>query len=134
MMMSIIEHLILNIVFMPLLGSIAAFFGGKILGDRFSQVISSLFIVTSAIFACFVFQDVVFAKNVYQVPLLNWIDIGSLQASWTLYVDSVTSVMLLVVTIVSAVVHLYSIGYMEEDPSIARFMSYLSLFTFFMLM
>ena len=131
--MELIEHLIFNIVFMPLLGALVAYYGGKIIGDCFAQVISSLLLVSSAIFACFVFQDVIFAQHIYQIHLLDWIQIGSLQTSWGLYVDSVTAVMLVVVTVVSAVVHLYSIGYMAEDPAIPRFMAYLSLFTFFML-
>lgn len=131
--MELIEHLIFNIVFMPLLGAITAYFGGKSLGDRFAQVISSALMVSSAAFSIIVFQDVVISKTIYQIHLLDWIKIANLQTDWTLYVDAVTAVMLLVVTSVSAVVHLYSIGYMSEDPSIPRFMSYLSLFTFFML-
>lgn len=132
--MELIEHLVFNIIFMPLIGAFASYFGGKRLGDRFSQVISSVFMVSSAVFSVVVFQDVVFEKAIYQIHLLNWIQIGELKSNWSLYVDSVTAVMLLVVTSVSAVVHLYSIGYMADDNSIPRFMSYLSLFTFFMLM
>ncbi|MGB4191659.1 MAG: NADH-quinone oxidoreductase subunit L [Rickettsiales bacterium] len=131
--MQLIDSIIFNIVFMPLLGSIAAYFGGKKLGDRFAQIISSLLLISSALFACYVFHDVIYNKVNYQIHLLDWIKIGNLQSSWSLYVDSVTAVMLVVVTVISSVVHLYSIGYMEEDESIPRFMSYLSLFTFFML-
>ncbi len=131
--MELIEHLIFNIVFMPLLGAFASFFGGKYLGDRFAQIISSTLMVSAAVFSIFVFNNVIFSKVIYQIHLLEWIKIGNLQADWSLYVDSVTAVMLLVVTSVSAVVHLYSIGYMAEDKSIPRFMAYLSLFTFFML-
>lgn len=132
--MTAIEHLIFNIIFMPLLGSISAYIGGKVLSDRFAQIISSVFMVSSAIFSVIVFKDVIFSKQIYQIHLLDWVQIGDLNSQWSLYVDSVTAVMLIVVTIVSAVVHLYSIGYMAEDKSIPRFMSYLSLFTFFMLM
>lgn len=132
--MELMEHLIFNIIFMPLLGAFASYFGGKKLGDRFAQVISSVLMVSSAVFSLIVFQDVVFKKAIYQIHLLDWIQIGELKSNWSLYVDSVTAVMLLVVTSVSAVVHLYSIGYMADDNSIPRFMSYLSLFTFFMLM
>ena len=131
--MQLVEHFIFNIVFMPLLSAFAAYFGGKKLGDGFAQIIASALLVSSAVFSIFVFNDVVLDKNIYQIELLSWINVGSLKASWTLYVDAVTAVMLLVVTIVSAIVHVYSIGYMEEDDSIPRFMSYLSLFTFFML-
>lgn len=129
----LIEKLIINIVFMPLLASFTAFLGGKKIGDKFAQIISSLLLISSALFACIAFHDVIFNKNVYTIHLLDWINIGDLKSSWNLYVDSITATMLVVVTVVSAVVHLYSIGYMEDDNSIPRFMSYLSLFTFFML-
>ena len=131
--MTLIENLVCNIVFMPLLGALSAYFGGKILGDRFAQVISSILMVSSALFSLVVFQDVIFGKIIYQIPLLDWINIGKIQANWALYVDQVTAVMLMVITSISSIVHLYSIGYMSEDKSIPRFMSYLSLFTFFML-
>jgi NADH-quinone oxidoreductase subunit L len=68
------------------------------------------------------------------VQLFSWIDSGSLDINWSLRVDTLTAVMLIVVTGVSSMVHVYSVGYMAEDTSIPRFMSYLSLFTFFMLM
>lgn len=129
----IAEKIIFNIVFMPLLGAVAAYFGGKKLGDRFAQVISSSFIILSALSSIFIFKSVVLDKNIYEINLLEWISLENLKVSWTLYVDQVTAIMLFVVTSVSAIVHLYSIGYMAEDNSIPRFMSYLSLFTFFML-
>lgn len=127
----LVENMIFNIVFMPLIGAFVAFFAR--LGDRFAQVVTSLFLISSLGFSCVVFQEVIFAKHIYQVYLLDWINVGNLKGQWVLLVDSVTAVMLLVVTSVSAVVHLYSIGYMHDDSSITRFMSYLSLFTFFML-
>ena len=128
------ENLIFNIVFMPLFGSLLAFFLGKKVGDRFAQVISSSFVIASFIFSLIIFKFSVFDKVIFNVHLLEWINIGEFKASWSLYVDSVTAVMFIVVTSVSSVVHLYSIGYMEDDKSIPRFMSYLSLFTFFMLL
>ena len=127
----LIENMIFNIVFMPLIGSISGYFIK--LGNRFTEVVTSLFLISSFSFACFVFQDVVFEKHIYEVYLLDWINVDTLKSQWLMFVDTVTAVMLLVVTSVSAVVHLYSIGYMKEDQSIRRFMSYLSLFTFFML-
>lgn len=129
----IAEKIIFNIVFMPLLGALSSYFGGKKLGDRFAQIISSAFIILSALSSIIIFKSVIFDKNIYEVNLFEWITLENLKISWSLYVDQVTAVMLFVVTSVSAVVHLYSIGYMEEDDSIPRFMSYLSLFTFFML-
>jgi NADH-quinone oxidoreductase subunit L len=68
------------------------------------------------------------------VPVANWISSGALQVQWALKIDTLTAMMLIVVTTVSAVVHLYSIGYMHEDPHRPRFFAYLSLFTFAMLM
>ena len=81
-----------------------------------------------------VFYDVVIAGNVGTVDLFTWIDSGALEVSWALKLDTLTAVMLSTVTVVSALIHIYAIGYMHHDPGIPRFMAYLSLFTFFMLM
>ena len=72
--------------------------------------------------------------NSYTVPIAPWITSGDFQVDWTLRIDALTAVMLVVVTGVSSLVHLYSIGYMHDDPHTPRFFSYLSLFTFAMLM
>ena len=117
--MELIEHLIFNIVFMPLLGAFASYFGGKHLGDRFAQIISSSLMVSAAIFSLFVFKNVVFDKIIYQVHLLEWIKIDNFQANWCLYVDSLTAVMLLVVTSVSAVVQ-RSPDFVARTPSEER--------------
>lgn len=130
----LVEKMIINIVLMPLLGSFLAYFAGKKYGDRPAVVISSVFLIAAAFFSYLVAYDVIFEKNVYEINLFDFVSIRSLNGNWGLFVDAVTAVMLIVVTTVSAIVHLYSIGYMEEDPCIPRFMSYLSLFTFFMLM
>src|SRR5215468_3228033 len=84
--------------------------------------------------AFWVFIDVCYGGHARTTELFTWFDAGSFEASWAIRVDSLTAVMLVVVTIVSAMVHVYSIGYMAHDHSIPRFMSYLSLFTFCMLM
>jgi NADH-quinone oxidoreductase subunit L len=130
-------------VFLPLAGAILAgilaFFKGadkegqsKI--DLLAQWVSVGALLLSAVFAAMTFNDVVLGQNPHTVELLRWIDSGAFHVSWAFKVDTLTAVMLLVVTVVSAMVHLYSVGYMHHDPSIPRFMSYLSLFTFFMLM
>src|SRR5690606_13561098 len=80
------------------------------------------------------FFDVAVGGNVRVTELFTWFDSGSFEASWSLRVDSLTAVMLVVVTWVSAMVHVYSVGYMHHDKSVPRFMAYLSLFTFCMLM
>ena len=121
------------ILFLPLLGSfISAFFYKKI-GDRTCQIITSLFVVTGAILSSIILLETIKTGKVYEYPILNWITSGSLKLHWSIYVDSLTAVMLVVVNSVSALVHIYSIGYMSHDPHKPRFMSYLSLFTFMML-
>ena len=121
------------ILFLPLLGSfISAFFYKKI-GDRTCQIITSAFVVTGAILSSIILLETIKTGKVYEYPILNWITSGSLKLHWSIYVDSLTAVMLVVVNYVSALVHIYSIGYMSHDPHKPRFMSYLSLFTFMML-
>jgi NADH-quinone oxidoreductase subunit L len=121
------------ILFLPLLGSfISAFFYEKI-GDKTCQIITSAFIVVGAILSSIILLETIKTGKIYQYPILNWISSGSLKIHWSIYVDSLTAVMLVVVNVVSALVHIYSIGYMSHDPHKPRFMSYLSLFTFMML-
>jgi len=131
------------VVFLPLIGSIIAglivFLPGadkesQHRRDQAAQWATCLALVASAVLAVIVFVDVALNGNARTVELFTWIDSGALEVSWALKVDSLTAVMMIVVTVVSAMVHIYSVGYMHHDPSIPRFMSYLSLFTFFMLM
>jgi NADH-quinone oxidoreductase subunit L len=109
------------ILFLPLLGSFIC------------QIITSAFVVTGAILSSIILLETIKTGKVYEYPILNWITSGSLKLHWSIYVDSLTAVMLVVVNSVSALVHIYSIGYMSHDPHKPRFMSYLSLFTFMML-
>ena len=102
--------------------------------DRISQYLTCLGLLVSAVLSILIFKDVALEGNEQTVQLFRWIDSGNLNISWALKVDTLTAVMMVVVTSVSSMVHIYSIGYMEKDPNIPRFMSYLSLFTFFMLM
>ena len=123
------EYLIL---FLPLLGSIIGYFG-KSLGDKFSVLITSLFISISAILSIIVFYNGVI-NNIYgNYKIFEWINSGKFIVNWSINVDPLSSVMLVVVTLISSLVHIYSIGYMKNDPHKPRFMSYLSLFTFAML-
>ena len=122
------------IVFLPLIGSIISGFFGKILGLRLSHFISCSLILASSILSAYLFY---MTLNGYQTSnqfLFEWINSGAIDASWSLKFDTLTSVMLVVVTSVSALVHIYSIGYMSHDPYQYRFFSYLSFFTFAMLM
>ncbi len=122
------------VVFLPLLGSIIAGLFGRVIGDRASQVVTCTGLGLSALCAALIFQTVAIDGHSVTVPLLTWIKSGGLDVSWALRFDTLTAVMLIVVTFVSFMVHVYSIGYMSHDHSIPRFMSYLSLFTFAMLM
>ncbi len=103
-------------------------------GSRPAELITTGLLFVSAVLAWFTFVDVGFLHHDARIALFPWINSGTLQVSWTLRVDTLTAVMLVVVTTVSSLVHLYSIGYMDEDPNRPRFFGYLSLFTFAMLM
>ncbi len=122
------------IVFLPLLGALIAGFFGRALGDRPSEIITTLFLGAAAVLAWTVFAQVGFGHETHKIQLMRWVTSGELDTSWSLRIDTLTAVMLVVVTTVSALVHLYSIGYMHEDDSRPRFFAYLSLFTFAMLM
>ena len=122
------------VVFLPLIGAIIAGLFGRQIGDRGAQLVTCGLLGLSALLSLVVFYDVVITGNVHVTELFTWIDSGSFELSWALKVDELTAVMLSVVTVVSCMIHIYSIGYMAHDKSIPRFFSYLSLFTFFMLM
>src|SRR5215468_6012903 len=125
------------IVLLPLLAAAIAGLFCRVIGDRPAQIVTTAALLIAAALSVFVFVRIGFgpenAKLVI-VKLFTWFDSGTLNIDWTLRVDTLTAVMLIVVTGVSSMVHVYSIGYMAEDPGIPRFMAYLSLFTFFMLM
>ncbi|MDB5649635.1 MAG: NADH-quinone oxidoreductase subunit, partial [Hyphomicrobiales bacterium] len=123
------------IVFLPLLGFLIAGIFGRQLGPRPSELVTTGLLFVSAVLAWVTFISVGYGHVPLNVPVIaNWMTSGSLRVDWALRVDTLTSVMLVVVTTVSALVHLYSIGYMNEDPARPRFFAYLSLFTFAMLM
>src|SRR5271154_909154 len=103
-------------------------------GSRAAELITTGLLLVSAALSWATLYDVGFMHHDVRIALLPWIDSGDLQVSWSLRVDTLTAVMLVVVNTVSSLVHLYSIGYMDEDPNRPRFFSYLSLFTFAMLM
>lgn len=103
-------------------------------GSRGAELITTALLFVSAALSWMTLVDVGFMHHDMRIPLLPWIQSGDLQVYWSLRVDTLTAVMLVVVTTVSSLVHLYSIGYMDEDPYRPRFFGYLSLFTFAMLM
>ena len=121
------------IIFLPLVAAIASGFFGKLIGNKASQIITSLFVSLSALLSIYIFYDVVFNNYSNNIIIAKWITSGLLDVNWSIKIDQLSAVMLVVVTFVSAIVHVYSIGYMSHDPHQPRFMSYLSLFTFAML-
>src|SRR5471032_3050309 len=122
------------IVFLPIIGSAIAGLFGRLIGNRASELVTTGLLFVSAALSVVAFNDVSLQGHSYIIPILPWIHSGSFAVDWTVRIDSITAVMLVVVTGVSSLVHLYSIGYMADDPHQPRFFSYLSLFTFAMLM
>src|SRR5437764_28971 len=123
------------IVLLPLVAAATAGLFCRVIGDRAAQIVTCAALLIAAALSIFVFVRIGFGPDkMLVVPLFSWIDSGTLDINWSLRVDTLTAVMLIVVTGVSSMVHVYSVGYMADDPSIPRFMAYLSLFTFFMLM
>ena len=122
------------IVFLPLLGSIIAGFFGKKLGDKFSLYLTSSLLIISMVLGWYEFFQLSTNHLDKTYPLMTWINVGDFNVVWSLRYDMLSAVMIIVITTVSAMVHVYSIGYMSHDNSKPRFMSYLSLFTFAMLM
>ena len=121
------------IVLLPLAAAALSGFFGAWLSDRGCQVVTCGGLVISAVLSTIGFYEVIYVTGPQKVELFSWIVSGSFDVSWSLRIDQLTVVMLAAVTVVSALVHIYSIGYMAHDPSIPRFMAYMSLFTFFML-
>jgi len=121
------------LVFFPLLGSVLGYFS-KYFGDRSSEIITTSLVAISAILSCIVFYNGIVHDVYGNYKIIDWISSGNFKVNWSINIDPLSSIMLVVVTSVSSLVHIYSIGYMSHDPNKPRFMSYLSLFTFSMLM
>jgi NADH-quinone oxidoreductase subunit L len=125
------------IVFLPLVAAAIAGLFCRVIGDKPAQIVTCAALLIAAALSVFVFVHVGFGHEETKltvVRLSSWFTSGTVDVAWSLRVDTLTAVMLIVVTGVSSMVHVYSVGYMAEDTSIPRFMAYLSLFTFFMLM
>jgi len=126
------------ILFAPLVGALIAGFGYKTLGEKLAITTATVLLFVSAALSWWVFLK--FDGQMQQIPIMRWIDSGSLSVDWSIRVDRLTTVMLVVVTTVSSLVHLYSFGYMKDDPQFKkgesyepRFFAYLGFFTFAML-
>ncbi len=121
------------LVFSPALGALIAGLFGRMIGDRAAQYVTCGLMGVTAVCAWInLFANV--GEAAFKVPLVQWITVGSFSVDWALRVDALSTVMMFVVGFISFLIHVYSVGYMSHDPSIPRFMAYLSLFTFFMLM
>ena len=124
----------ISIIALPLIASIISGFFGKFIGDRNSEIVTSLLVTIAAILSALVLYEVIFNDYQDNIVIATWINSGTLDVNWSMKIDSLSAIMLVVVTSVSSLVHIYSIGYMSHDPHKPRFMAYLSLFTFAMLM
>lgn len=125
------------ILFAPLVGALIAGFGHRIIGDKSAQHLTTALLFLSAVLSWLVFFNL--PEGTQHIQILRWVESGSLSADWAIRLDRLTAIMLIVVTTVSSLVHLYSIGYMADDPQFKgasyrpRFFAYLSFFTFAML-
>ena len=124
----------ISIISLPLIAAVISGFFGKFIGDRNSEILTSLLVSISAVFSAVILYEVIENQYENNIVIATWINSGSLNVNWSMKIDALSAVMLFVVTSVSALVHIYSIGYMSHDPHKPRFMAYLSLFTFAMLM
>ena len=121
------------LVFSPALGALIAGLFGRFIGDRGAQFVTCGLMAVTALCACInLFTNI--GEPAFRVEILDWIQVGSFSVDWALRIDSLSTVMMFVVGFISFLIHVYSVGYMSHDPSIPRFMAYLSLFTFAMLM
>ena len=122
-----------TIIFLPLLGAFLSGFFGKRIGDKNSQILTSTLTAISGILSLIIFYKVLFQDYSSNKIIFHWISSGDFNVNWSINIDALTAVMLVVVTLISSLIHFYSIGYMNNDPHKPRFMAYLSLFTFAML-
>jgi NADH-ubiquinone oxidoreductase chain 5 len=123
----------LSIIILPLLSSVVSGFFGRKVGVTGSRILSCLSIITTTILAIISFFEVGFNNNPVSINLFKWLDSESFNILWNFQFDSLTVSMLIPVLVISSLVHFYSIGYMSHDPHNQRFFSYLSLFTFMMI-
>uniref|UniRef100_A0A4D6BM09 NADH-ubiquinone oxidoreductase chain 5 n=1 Tax=Balbiania investiens TaxID=111861 RepID=A0A4D6BM09_9FLOR len=123
----------LLIVMLPLFGAIISGLGGRWIGRYGSCLLSTTCVILSFLLSVLAFYEIGFGGAPCYITLITWMESGTFKVSWGFLFDSLTAVMLVVITTISSLVHIYSIKYMEEDPHVPRFMAYLEIFTFFML-
>ena len=105
----------ISILFLPLIASIISGFFGKYIGDRNSEIVTSALVSISALLSIFVLYQVIVNQYEENIVIATWISSGSLDVNWSMLIDPLSAVMLVVVTLVSALVHIYSIGYMSHE-------------------
>lgn len=123
----------LSIIFLPFLASILSGLFGRALGVKGVYVINIICLLITTLLSFVAFYEVILCNSPVSVELFSWISLEQLKVSWSFYFDELTVSMLIPVLIVSLLVHIYSVGYMGEDPHQQRFFSYISLFTGLML-
>ncbi len=121
------------VIILPLLSSITNGLLCRYFSKNLASLIASSAIIVSALFSMLIFYHVGINNKIIHITLAKWLIISDLAINWAIYVDQLTAIMFIVVTWISAVVHIYSLGYMKDDGGLVRFLSFLSLFTFFML-
>ena len=121
-------------VFLPLLGALISGFFGRLIGNRGAHIVACVGVGLAALLSISTFIDVAIHGNAQVVPVLRWLSSGTLDVAWALRFDTLSATMVMTVTCVSTLIHIYSVGYMSHDDSQPRFMAYLSAFTFAMLM
>jgi len=121
------------LIFLPLLGALISGFFGKRIGDTYSQILTCSFVSFSAVISLIIFYKVFTQNYINNLLIFNWISSGNFIVNWSIKIDPLSSIMFVIVSCISSIIHFYSIGYMNHDPHKPRFMSYLSLFTFSML-
>ena len=121
-------------VFFPLLGACISGFFGRWIGDKAAQWAAGVCMALAAVCGLYAFVQVALHHTPGTIEIVNWIDVGGLQVSWALRYDTLAAMMVGMVTLISTMIHLYSVGYMSHDETPSRFFAYLSLFTFMMLM
>jgi len=121
-------------IFFTFISFFFSFFFGRLINNFYAGLLTSFFVFNSFLLSLFMFYEVVICKSPTLISCSQWITLGLLEVQWTFYFDSLTVVMLIVILSISTCAHFYSIEYMLMDPHQIKFMSYLSLFTFFMLL
>ena len=111
------------ILLLPLISSVISGFFGKKIGDKYCMLLASILVGVSAILSLIIFYKVLTEDYFVNSLIFNWISSGSFSVNWSIYIDPLTSVMLVVVTLISTIIHFYSIGYMSHDPHKPRFIA-----------